>query len=252
MQFVDRLGARVRACRLQRGWSQAELALLVQWSPAEVALVERARTVMSLRKVYKLAQAFEVSPAYFLDEAPAPLPQMRPPTPADPNYVVDPKERRLLHHWRELVPREKRIVMHLASGIPTCRDQRYDPIARKLAARWSNPDPTKAQDPLSPKITPGMGLWLRENADRYHGKWIAMKLGKFQAEALTRPELIQKLVGIRDLVLINLLDIDRPKMEKWSWEPTPQPQPPTQPLPPRERPQEGSAGSGSLPPGDAE
>ncbi len=72
-------------------------------------------------------------------------------------------------------------------------------------------------------------VWLKDHAEKYHGRWVCMKLGKFQTDAPTRHELIAKMTGVRDCLLINLLDLKKPQFEKWSWAPTPQPQPP-QPL----------------------
>lgn len=236
--FVDRITSRIRAIRIERKMTQHDLALLVGWNDLEISLIERNSAAISLAKVRKIASALGIPVGRLLDDTVEPLPQHLPPNPLDPNYVTDPKERRLLQHWRELVPKEQRIAMLLISEMPSCRDQRYDPVARKLRFRWTNPADAPT-DPLSPKVTPGMGLWLKENAEKYHGQWIAMRLGKFQYAAPTRPELIAKLTGLRDVVLINLLDLERPKFEKWSWVMTPQPQPqPSSPIPPTPSPQQ--------------
>lgn len=61
------LGARVRAMREARGWSQAELAERAQTGQAHVSRVERGGEGVSLGLLYQLADALAVAPAALLD-----------------------------------------------------------------------------------------------------------------------------------------------------------------------------------------
>lgn len=222
--FIERTGARIRVARMRSKRTQAQVASLLGWSASEVAMLETGRANLTINKLRKFGALFGIRPSWFIDEEAEELPQAKPPEALDPNYVFDQEEKFILERYRELSGKERRIVKLLMSEIPTCRDHRYDPAARKLRFRWTNPH-AAPKDPLSFKVTPAMGLWLKENAAKYHGMWICMKMGKFQTAAPTRADLIAKMVGVRDCVLISLLDLERPKFERWSWTVTPQPLP---------------------------
>jgi transcriptional regulator with XRE-family HTH domain len=60
----------VRAKRLARGWSQAELAEKINISPNHVGVIERGETVASLETVYACSLAFGVTMGELLDAEP--------------------------------------------------------------------------------------------------------------------------------------------------------------------------------------
>jgi len=68
--LAKRFGARVRAARLARGWSQADLAERIGMSPNYVGIVERAEKIPGLDTVEAVAQSLELSPGELLGEEP--------------------------------------------------------------------------------------------------------------------------------------------------------------------------------------
>ena len=62
-----RLGDRVRVLRAQRQWSQEVLAELAGVHRNYLGHVERGELNVSFKKLYKLATAFEMSVAQFLE-----------------------------------------------------------------------------------------------------------------------------------------------------------------------------------------
>jgi transcriptional regulator with XRE-family HTH domain len=62
-----RLGSRVRLLRAQRQWSQEVLAELAGMHRNYLGHVERGELNVSFKKVYKLANAFEMSISQFLE-----------------------------------------------------------------------------------------------------------------------------------------------------------------------------------------
>lgn len=64
--LTDRIANRVRDLRLERGWSQPELARRSELSNAMVSMVERGERTPSLEALASLASALEVDPAILL------------------------------------------------------------------------------------------------------------------------------------------------------------------------------------------
>lgn len=64
--LTDRIATRVRDLRLERGWSQPELARRSELSNAMVSMVERGERTPSLEALSSLANALEVDPAILL------------------------------------------------------------------------------------------------------------------------------------------------------------------------------------------
>lgn len=64
--LTDRIATRVRDLRLERGWSQPELARRSDLSNAMVSMVERGERTPSLEALASLANALEVDPAILL------------------------------------------------------------------------------------------------------------------------------------------------------------------------------------------
>lgn len=231
--FLDRVGARIRAFRLSQKLTLKELALRAGFPEPELSKYERGHQNFSLDRLRKIAAALGVSAAKLLDDEVEELPQAKPPAQLDPHYLVDPAEKQLIAAFRELVGKEQRIVLLLATEMRTVRDPRFDPAARKRGFNWSRPG--TQPDPLSAKQTPANGRWLEENAEKYHGKWVALRYGKLIDSDPQRPVLLSRLVGQQGILLVNLLDIRRPKFERWSYQPPAPPEPPA-PKPPEPPP----------------
>lgn len=66
--FGERLGARVRARRGAKGWSQAELAEAVGVGANYVGILERGQKLPTLDTLVALAKALGCSPAELLDD----------------------------------------------------------------------------------------------------------------------------------------------------------------------------------------
>ncbi len=62
----ERFGARVRALRQMRGWSQARLAEAVDLSPNHVGVIERGEKAPTLDTIDAIATALGTSPAQLL------------------------------------------------------------------------------------------------------------------------------------------------------------------------------------------
>jgi transcriptional regulator with XRE-family HTH domain len=64
----ERFGARVRALRTARGWSQARLAEAVGLSPNHVGVMERGEKAPTLDTVEAVARALDTTPALLVAE----------------------------------------------------------------------------------------------------------------------------------------------------------------------------------------
>jgi len=73
--FVSAFGEKVRAARLERGYSQEELAALAGLHRTAISLIEGAERSSTLTTVEKLARALEVQPAELMP--PLALPRRR-------------------------------------------------------------------------------------------------------------------------------------------------------------------------------
>lgn len=67
-ELLRRFGARVRACRLERGWSQEELANASGLDRSYVGGVERGERNVSLINIARIARALGVTVQYLVDE----------------------------------------------------------------------------------------------------------------------------------------------------------------------------------------
>ncbi len=90
--YLD-LANRVLALRLDRGWSQAELARRVGTRQANISRIENAQANPTLKVLHKLAQAFEVELSIGLGPEPAeaqPALEYRPAAADcdDPDYIA--------------------------------------------------------------------------------------------------------------------------------------------------------------------
>jgi transcriptional regulator with XRE-family HTH domain len=65
-ELSTRIANRVRNLRIERGWSQPELARLSSLSNAMVSMVERGERTPSLEALASLATALDVDPAILL------------------------------------------------------------------------------------------------------------------------------------------------------------------------------------------
>ena len=66
------LGARIAALRRAAGWSQGELAQILQVSPSAVGMYEQGRREPSAEILVALSRAFHVTIDYLLTGSPAP------------------------------------------------------------------------------------------------------------------------------------------------------------------------------------
>lgn len=64
---IRQLGKRIRAMRLDRGWSQDHLGFLIDVEQTYISAVERGVYSPSFAKIVELADAFEVSLSEFLE-----------------------------------------------------------------------------------------------------------------------------------------------------------------------------------------
>jgi len=73
--MISRLGAKVRLLRQHAGWSQAELARRLGLSPRSkgyISEVEHGKKMPPAEKVLQIAQLFDVSTDYLLNDNLAP------------------------------------------------------------------------------------------------------------------------------------------------------------------------------------
>ena len=66
------LGLRIAILRVDKGWSQAELARRIGVSPSAVGMYEQGRREPSLQLVGELARIFRVSTDYLITGSPRP------------------------------------------------------------------------------------------------------------------------------------------------------------------------------------
>ena len=66
--FGARLGARIRARREAKGWTQAHLAEKVGVGPNYIGILERGQKLPTLDTLVRLAKALGCSPAELLDD----------------------------------------------------------------------------------------------------------------------------------------------------------------------------------------
>jgi DNA-binding Xre family transcriptional regulator len=64
---LQRFGAKVRAARLARGWTQEELAHRTGLASVQVSRIERGKREVRLSTLLRLVRALDASPAVLLD-----------------------------------------------------------------------------------------------------------------------------------------------------------------------------------------
>ena len=64
---VERLGQNVRAARLERGWTQEDLAHQTGLTSVQVSRIERGKREIRLTTLLRLMKALEVPPSDLLD-----------------------------------------------------------------------------------------------------------------------------------------------------------------------------------------
>ncbi len=64
---VERLGQNVRAARLERGWTQEELAHQTGLTSVQVSRIERGKREIRLTTLLRLMKALDASPANLLN-----------------------------------------------------------------------------------------------------------------------------------------------------------------------------------------
>ncbi len=157
-QQDERIRARFRAARIKAGFSQAQLSVRSGIKAADIHRMESGAAPLLLSRMRTIAAALGRSMGEFFDTtveiADKPLPAL------DPDYIKDPKEKKLLAAYRALVGKEQRIVQMVADGIRLTRDRRFDPAARIRPRHWPKVDPAPAPTgtPINPPTrTPAPG-----------------------------------------------------------------------------------------------
>ena len=62
------IGAKIKALRVQKGVSQEELGKALSRSHAAISDIERGKTELSVKDLYQIANFFDVSITFFLEE----------------------------------------------------------------------------------------------------------------------------------------------------------------------------------------
>ena len=106
------LGARIAALRRAAGWSQGELAQVLQVSPSAVGMYEQGRREPSLEILVAMSRAFSVSLDYLLTGSPAPEEILTAETAMD-NLLTD-ADNRLESRTKRPLSREELAVLFAA------------------------------------------------------------------------------------------------------------------------------------------
>ncbi len=64
---LERFGAKVRAARLGRGWTQEDLAYKTGLASVQVSRIERGKREIRLTTLLRLLRALDVAPSDLLD-----------------------------------------------------------------------------------------------------------------------------------------------------------------------------------------
>jgi transcriptional regulator with XRE-family HTH domain len=65
---VEQFGTNVRQARLQRGWTQEDLAHATGLATVQISRIERGRREVRLTTLLRLLRALEISPARLLKD----------------------------------------------------------------------------------------------------------------------------------------------------------------------------------------
>lgn len=106
------LGARIAALRREAGWSQGELAQLLQVSPSAVGMYEQGRREPSAEMLVVMARAFNVTVDYLLTGRP--IPGEQPIVASAINTLLTDADRRLDGRTKRPLSREELAVIFAA------------------------------------------------------------------------------------------------------------------------------------------
>lgn len=105
------MGYKVKRARQQRGLTQAELAERAQVSTGLIGQIESGKVEPSLKTLEKIAEAFSLSPCYFISEDEDPLSLLRPMNPEVRELLCDPKVRSTLELLSDCSPEEFTFIL---------------------------------------------------------------------------------------------------------------------------------------------
>lgn len=117
--FYELLGARARAVREERGWTQDQLAQAVGIEPATLSRYETARNAFTLDVLRRIAGALNVELIALLDIGrKVPRPKDVPPPPEMPSRRARGKEEQaILAAWRRLTPKNRDLALRIVLEI---------------------------------------------------------------------------------------------------------------------------------------
>jgi len=101
----DKIGARIRALRERKGWSQGKLAERLKAHPQNVSQIERGARGVSLQQVVRLARILEVSTDEILGEREQ-----------DSGLGSDRRLLRRLRRIQELPPKRRDALLKMIDG----------------------------------------------------------------------------------------------------------------------------------------
>jgi putative transcriptional regulator len=96
--LADDLGPRIRRLRTERGWTQDELAKLVECSQRALVYYETTAKCPPAPVLAKLAAAFDISMEALMGREEIPTRR----TQHDPNLLEDPEDRKLWKKFRQI------------------------------------------------------------------------------------------------------------------------------------------------------
>ena len=113
------LGARIRALRQARGWTQAQLAAQVQVSVTYISMLERGREIHATAPVLaRLATALDIALSNLVDVT-RPLDTGLPVLPPAGAADADVEFQRLLKVWPHIQPALRPYLVELANTLAT-------------------------------------------------------------------------------------------------------------------------------------
>lgn len=105
-ELLRLLGARLRAARARRGWSQQQLADGAGVELRSVSRFETGTRALSIFMLYRLANVLGVPPAELLDVERA-----------APDATADPGESAWLAAWREMDAEDRELALRVVAEI---------------------------------------------------------------------------------------------------------------------------------------
>jgi transcriptional regulator with XRE-family HTH domain len=101
----DKIGARIRALRERKGWSQGKLAERLKAHPQNVSQIERGARGVSLQQVVRLARVLEISTDEILGQREQ-----------DSGLGSDRRLMRRLRRIQELSPKRRDALLKMIDG----------------------------------------------------------------------------------------------------------------------------------------